>query len=71
MFKPFRELLILIMCGSVVEAILLDKLETNEGSAMTTFERIMQKRNISIKGRDRKIENWSLENLIEVALEEK
>lgn len=58
----------LILCGSIVEAILMDRLSARESSAVKSFERLRQAS--TVREKSNQIQNWSLSTLLEVAREE-
>lgn len=59
----------LILCGSIVETILMDKLLADEKATVATFEKIQNRAGNSIKASDKKVENWNLNMLLDVAYE--
>jgi len=61
----------LILCGSIAEAILLDKLLSQRESAIQALERILLKAGKKLQSDDKQIERWNLSRLLDVALEEK
>ena len=61
----------IILSGSIVEAILLDRLTLQKDLAIETLRRIRQKQNKPLGDKDRKIEGWDLESLLDVAFEMK
>jgi tetratricopeptide (TPR) repeat protein len=60
----------LILCGSIVEAILLDRLQTRRDSAIRSLENVFAKANKRMTADDKDIERWTLERLLDVAREE-
>ncbi|MCC6260885.1 MAG: hypothetical protein IT311_08485 [Anaerolineales bacterium] len=59
----------LILCGSVVESILLDQLSIREADALTGLERVLTKDGKKITGDDKNLNRWVLDRLLDVALE--
>ncbi len=59
----------LILCGSIVEAILLDQLLSNEDMAIHGLEVILSKEGKTLKSDDRKLEKWGLSRMLDVAQE--
>lgn len=61
----------LILCGSVAEAILLDKLSLREASAISALERVLSRQGKTVSASDRQLSRWSLDRLLDVAFEDK
>lgn len=59
----------LILCGSVVEAVLLDQLAVREADALSALERLLTKEGKALKGDDKNLQRWVLDRLLDVALE--
>jgi tetratricopeptide (TPR) repeat protein len=60
----------LVLCGSIIEAILMDRLMARRDSAIKSLERLLTKEGKRIRAQDKRIENWTLERLLDVAREE-
>ena len=60
----------LILCGSVAEAILLDRLQARQESAIKSLEAVLTRANRRMVADDKHIERWTLERLLDVAREE-
>lgn len=60
----------LVLCGSIVEAVLMDRLLAREPSAIASFDRLQQNAGQAIRAKDKKISSWSLSTLLDVAREE-
>lgn len=60
----------LVLCGSIIEAILMDRLMARRDSAIKSLERLLTKEDKKIRAQDKRIENWTLERLLDVAREE-
>lgn len=59
----------LILCGSIIEAILLDQLSAREKDAIIALDRIYSKEGKQLKSDDKFINRWVLDRLLDVALE--
>jgi len=59
----------LILCGSVVEAVLLDQLAVREAEALNALERLLIKDGKALKGDDKNLQRWVLDRLLDVSLE--
>lgn len=60
----------LILCGSVAEAILLDKLSLREELAIRALERVLSRQGKPVLASDRQLSRWSLDRLLDVAFED-
>jgi hypothetical protein len=60
----------LILCGSIVEATLMDRLLTRQVSALQSYERLQIKVGKTVRAKDKNIKEWSLNTLLDVAHEE-
>ncbi len=61
----------LILCGSILEALLLDQLMATEPTAIKTLETILAKDGKGIKSEDKKLEKWALGRMLDVSMEMK
>jgi hypothetical protein len=61
----------IILCGSIVEAVLLDRLLPKKETSIEKLRTIREKQNKKLGDREKSIENWDLESLLDVAHEEK
>ncbi len=61
---------VLVSCGSIAEAILMDRLTARRDSAIKSLERILAQAGKKITTKDKHIDRWSLDRLLDVAHEE-
>jgi hypothetical protein len=60
----------LVLCGSIVEVVLMDQLIARRDSALESLEQILTQKGKRVRARDKRINEWMLNTLLEVAREE-